>query len=188
MLLPGCGPFVPGALSPWCARYSFARPRPYAFVSAGWSLSSSGGRERSICLISRFGLRAGQGAATEEDHVAGDLARMFADEGEDGFASVTGCRRVGAEVAPRHEPSGSVSAPPIRVEDGPLPCKVDPLPALRSGARSIDTGSLSGLLLAREPVHVVSQRLGHASPVVAMTVTVTCCPAISGRSQTRSPA
>jgi integrase len=26
------------------------------------------------------------------------------------------------------------------------------------------------LLLAREPVHVVSQRLGHASPVVTMTV------------------
>jgi integrase len=26
------------------------------------------------------------------------------------------------------------------------------------------------LLTAREPVHVVSQRLGHASPVVTMTV------------------
>ena len=26
------------------------------------------------------------------------------------------------------------------------------------------------LLLAREPVHVVSQRLGHASPVVTMTI------------------
>jgi integrase len=26
------------------------------------------------------------------------------------------------------------------------------------------------LLLAREPVHVVSQRLGHSSPVVTMTI------------------
>ena len=30
--------------------------------------------------------------------------------------------------------------------------------------------NLSTSLLAREPVHVVSQRLGHANPVVTMTV------------------
>ena len=29
---------------------------------------------------------------------------------------------------------------------------------------------LSTSLTAREPIHVVSQRLGHASPVVTMTV------------------
>jgi integrase len=33
------------------------------------------------------------------------------------------------------------------------------------------------LLLAREPVHVVSQRLGHASPVVTMTVYAHVLPA-----------
>jgi integrase len=31
-------------------------------------------------------------------------------------------------------------------------------------------GHATLLLLAREPVHVVSQRLGHASPMVTLTV------------------
>jgi hypothetical protein len=35
--------------------------------------------------------------------------------------------------------------------------------------------------------HIVSQRLGHASPVVTMTICATCCPAASARQRTSSP-
>jgi hypothetical protein len=45
---------------------------------------------------------------------------------------------------------------------------------------------LSTSFLAREPVHVVSQRLGHASPVVTMTVCAHVCLVISVKPQTCS--
>jgi hypothetical protein len=46
---------------------------------------------------------------------------------------------------------------------------------------------LSTSLLAREPVHVVSQRLGHASPMVTLTVYAHVMPGNQRDTPTRSP-
>ena len=42
-------------------------------------------------------------------------------------------------------------------------------------------------LAAGIPVEVVSERLGHASPTVTLTVYATSCPVTSGPPRTRSP-
>jgi len=60
-------------------------------------------------------------------------------------------RQFGRDLARARQALGEDSLPPIRLHD------------LRHTHATL-------LLSAREPVHVVSQRLGHASPVITMSV------------------
>ena len=155
---------------PGCAA---ARPWRCAGATSTWT-------RRTVSVRRSAGMVrvAGEGAEVIE----GDTKSGKPRRGRPGRRHRGRAARPGSGSAAPWRCSSPAGRPGLRRHRGPAPQPGARLPpvhprrrAVRPGARAIRLHDLrhthaTMLLLAREPVHVVSQRLGHASPMVTLTV------------------